>query len=232
MSQRFNPRYIFKHTRSESIVTSMTGVREDDFLRILSLCEQSFGEPLNPRATGEEQHRREQAETIAILRNGGYTVNNKGEITVVYEQYDSRRQYNQPLSVQRVESILTTAFLVWSDDLDPHHQILSRLNVLKSPRRYGYLLEEGECAPLSIEDQRFHYLFTVLKERLDAPRMARYSHWHGAKRGWFARVIDMEPKDVATRIANVKDRHAFHLRMEAMFADMRAAKDAREAVAA
>ena len=27
MSQRFNPRYIFKHTRSESTVISMTGVR-------------------------------------------------------------------------------------------------------------------------------------------------------------------------------------------------------------
>ena len=224
MSNRFNPRYIFKHTRSESTVISMTGVREDDFLRILSLCEQSFGEPLNPRATGESQHRSEQAETIAALRNGGYTVNNKGEITVVYEQYDRRRQYNQPLSIQRVESILTTAFLVWSGDIDPNHQILSRLNVLKSPRRYGYLLEEGECAPLSIEDQRFHYLFMTLKERLDAPRMALYGKWKGPKEGWFARVVDMDAADRKKRIAEAKDRADFHKRLEEMFAGMRAAK--------
>ena len=136
MSQRFNPRYIFKHTRSESIVTSMTGVREDDFLRILSLCEQSFGEPLNPRATGEEQHRREQAETIAILRNGGYTVNNKGEVTVVYEQYDHRRQYNQPLSIQRVEST----------------NILNRLDVfhaLSFPNSFGLDLS-GDFPAISV----------------------------------------------------------------------------------
>ncbi len=221
MSNRFNPRYIFTGTGHDYSCVALTGVRQDDFERILSFCEQSFGEA--PSGSDWKRHRNEQAETIAVLRNGGYTVNAKGEITVVFEQYNPNLR-SQPLSLQRVESVLTSAYLVWSRAIDPNHQMLSRLNLTKAPTRYAYLAEEKDMDLISVEDQRFYYLFTVLKERLDAPRMALYGKWKGPNKGWFARVVDMDAAERKERIAEAKDRADFHKRLEAMFAGMRAKK--------
>lgn len=223
MSQRFNPRYIFRHHANESSVLAMTGVRHDDFLRILDLCEQSLGVVMPDEVTHQEQYRREQAETIAALRNGGFTVSKTGMITVAFDQYDRRRQ-SQPLSLQRVENIMTTAFLRWSDQIDPNHTILIRLKSMLSPTTYSYLTEEGEAA-LSPEDQRYFHLQQTLKDRLDAPRMARYgTKWKGAKNGSFGRVVDMTPAQKADRIKEMKDRKGFDDRMNQMFADMHAKK--------
>lgn len=222
MPNRFNPRYIFTGTGHDYSCVALTGVREDDFQRIMSLCEQSFGKD---KGTDWKRHNDEQAETIAALRNGGYTVNRKGEITVVYEQYN-RNLRSQPLSLQRVESVMTSAFLVWSHALDPNHEMLSRLNLTKAPTRYAYLAEEKGMDLISVDDQRFYYLFTVLKERLDAPRQALYCTWRGPKAGWFGRVVDMDATERKKRIAEAKDRAAFHKRMEEMFAGLFAAKKA------
>ena len=226
MSNRFNPRYIFTGTGHDYSCIALTGVWESDFQRILSFCEQSFGKD---KGQDWKRHNDEQAETIAALRNGGYTVNRKGEITVVFEEYNPKLR-SQPLSLQRVESVMTSAFLVWSRALDPNHEMLSRLNLTKAPTRYAYLAEEKDMDLISVEDQRFYYLFTVLKELLDAPRMALYGKWKGPNKGWFARVVDMAADDRKKRIAEAKDRADFHKRLEAMFAGMRAKK--AEAVAA
>ena len=124
---------------------------------------------------------------------------------------------------------MTSAFLQWSHKLDPDYAILSRLNALKSPRRYAYLLEGENYAPLSKDDQRFHYLFTTLKERLDAPRMALYRHWQGPKKGYFGRVVDMTGADKAERIKQLKDRQGFRVMMDKIFADRHAAKETEAA---
>lgn len=229
MPNRFNPRYIFTGIGHDYSCVALTGVREDDFQRIMSLCEQSFGKD---KGQDWKRHNDEQAETIAALRNGGYTVNRKGEITVVFEQYN-RNLHSQPLPLQRVESVMTSAFLVWSDKLDPDHQLLSRLNLTKAPSRFAYLNSEKDLQPVSVDDQRFHYLFMVLKERLDAPRQALYCTWKGPRAGWFGRVVDMDAHERANRIAEAKHRADFNKRLEAMFADMYANKAASaEAVAA
>ena len=231
MSQRFNPRYIFKGKGHNYTCVAMTGVREDDFLRILNLCEESFAKPTSHFSTGADQHRRDQAKTIEVLRNGGYTVNNKGEITVVYERTNRQKRF-QPLSIQSVESVMTTAFLEWSDAIDPNYSIQIRLRAIKSPTRNAKYAEESDGPPLSIDDQRFHYLFDVLKNRLDEPRMALYRHWKGPKRGYFGRVIDLSESEAKLRRAEANDRAEFNKRIRAMWTKRPAAiKAAAEAVA-
>lgn len=227
MSNRaFNPKYHFDDEGYS--VVALTRVREDDFLRILNLCEQSFNEEVSPAVTGVNEHRRDQAETIHILRSGGYTVNDKGEITIVFEPYDDRKpNKNRPLSLQRVESVITSANLRFSAEVDPNHRILGRLQDLKSSK---YAYRKYEDAPLSKDDQRLYYLFSTLKDRLDEPRQTRYMRWMGPSKGWFGRVVDMPAAEVKVRREKADDRKAFEDRMNEMFANIRAKK--ADAVAA
>lgn len=224
MSRRFNPRYIFTGAGYDYSCVALTGVREDDFLRVLSLCEQSETQP----GSDWKAHRSEQAKTIEALRNGGYTVNNKGEITVVFEAYNRNKRF-QPLTLQSVESVLTGGFLKWSQDLDPDHKILSRLNAMKAPYFYK---GEKKYATLTVEDQRLHHLFDTLKTRLDAPRMALFSRWNGPQRGYFGRVIDMSKDETKVRRAHALERAEFNKMLNDLWASRPAAiKAAAEAVA-
>lgn len=61
MSNRFNPRYIFTGTGHDYSCVALTGVRQDDFERILSFCEQSFGEA----PSGSDGMRAKKAEPVA-----------------------------------------------------------------------------------------------------------------------------------------------------------------------
>lgn len=211
-NHRFNPRYVFD--AENEVALSMTGVREEDLLRIMSYCEESFGKTMDPRITGVDKHRSDQANTIAALRNGGYTVNSKGEITITFDVHDRRKWETQSLSLQRVKSVFTTASLRWHDEFDPNHYILIRLDNLKRPAKalarsikHG---EDGGYLPLSKADQRFYYLHLVLDKQLNDAHRSHFSRWDGAKRGHFGRVVDMPPAEVELRKKSVKARRQQH----------------------
>lgn len=219
MGKRFNPHYIFGDD-NETIV-GVTGIREGDFLRILSLCEGVFGQEILPdsRVTGVKEHRSEQAETITTLRNGGYTVNHRGDVTIKFEAYNPRKN-NQPLLFQRVKSILTTAFLQWGDKFDPHNYVQVRLGSMKMPSREARCGAKSDerTVPLSEDDQWFYYTLIALEKNLQEPRTALYGRWRGAKRGSFGRVVDMSEAEVKSRKSELENRLAWKRDIEKLFA--------------
>ena len=219
MGKHFNPRYILGDD-NETIV-GIAGIREDVFLRTLSLCEDVFGQEilLDDRVTGVKEHRSEQAETIAALRNGGHIVNYKRDVTIKLDAYNPRKN-NQPLQLQRVKSVLTTAFLKWGDKADPDNYVQVRLDGMKLPQRLeGRDKSFKGSVPLSVDDQRFYYTHIALEKNLQDLHSKLYSPWRGAKRGSFGRVVDMGEFEVKARKRELENRLAWKRDMEKMFAN-------------
>lgn len=220
MGKRFKPRYIFD--ANKEVALGITGIREDDFLRILTLCEEVFGTkfPDESRVTGVGQHRSEQAETIAALRNGGYTVNSKGDVTVKFDIYNPNK--NQPLRLQRVKSVLTSASLRWADQFDPDNYIRVRLDHMKMPARsarHSTGSDKG-TVPLSKDDQRLYYIHLVLGASLNDSYAEFQTRWNGARRGSFGRVVDMSEAEAKSRKSEMDKRLEWKRETDKMFASI------------